>query len=767
MKMKKVIALSLLVASGFGGYVSAQSSLDLGSRGRLRAASVPVGIVTGNDGRRSVRAVAPAVDPVVRGFVELEDGATADALVEAGATVTSIRGNLALIEFPKSALEAIEASGAVRRITIERMLGQKLDRVRQTVGVDKIHSGIGLPRAYTGKGVLTGTVDGGFDPNHVSFLKEDGSTRFGRFTYYRPVQSGGYYEQIVPSSGVYEIDTESSVYFHGTHTLGIMAGGYRGDVSAAFSTDDGMTSFNKTVANPYYGIAYDSEIAVASGALTDYYIVLGVETILNYGYDKKLPAVVNLSLGSNVGPHDGSSLICQYLDQMSELDRVIFCLASGNEGHLPIALKSTLSGEDAAVRSCIVGATDQEGYPNLRYGQTYIYSGDATQFELQAIVINRSTGMVAHRIPMPATDGNATYHVTESGYAGSSDDIVDTQLAKYFHGYVGVGAEFDSQTGRYYAVLDYMTWDNTEKNIDGKYVLAFQVKGSEGQEIYAYCDGIFNTLGSMGLDDFVDGTPDGSVSDLACGKNCVVVGSYNTRNEWASVDGGLYGFTEEFPAGKISSFSSYGTLCDGRQLPTVCAPGASVISATNEYYVTDNSVADSEIQATLDLNGRRYSWFQSIGTSMSSPVVAGSIALWLEADPDLTYADVIDIIRTTATVDDDVTDPTVDRVKWGAGKFDAYAGLKEVLARKALNGISTVEAGSERPVVTRTADRSFSVWVASVEEPVVELYNASGMAVGRYRGSSNEATVDASGLPAGVYILRVAGLDRAERILVK
>lgn len=756
------------MALGLGG-VTAQSRLDLGSRSRLRAIDAPARVVTDRDGRRCVRAAKPATsdaDPVVRGFVELKAGADASLLTAAGATVTSLRGNIALVEFPKSALEAIEGVDGVARITLERPLGQKLDRVRQAVGVDKIHSGLGLPQAYTGKGVLAGSVDGGFDPNHVSFLKEDGSTRFGQFTYYRPVQAGGYYEQIVPSSGVGVIDTESSDYFHGTHTLAIMAGGYRGEISAAFS-DDGFTSTNRTVANPYYGIAYDAELAVASGALTDYYIAMGIETILNYGYNKKMPAVVNLSLGSNVGPHDGSSMICQYLDQMSDLDRVIFCLSAGNEGDLPIALKAVLGGDNPSVKSCIVGATDQEGYPNLRYGQTYIYSADATQFELQAIVINRATGMVAHRIPLPPTEGSATYHVTEAGYAGSSDDIVDAQLAKYFTGYVGVGAEFDSQTGRYYAVMDYMVWDNTEKNLDGKYILAFQLTGSEGQGIYAYCDGIFNTLGSLGLEGFAEGTPDGSVSDLACGKKCVVVGSYNTRNEWASVDGGVYGFAEEFPAGKVSSFSSYGTLCDGRRLPTVCAPGASVISATNEYYLTDNSIPDSEVQATLDLNGRRYSWFQSIGTSMSSPVVAGSIALWLEADPDLTYADVIDIIRTTATVDDDVTDPTVDPAKWGAGKFDAYAGLKEVLARKALNGIGSVEAEGERPVVTLTADRMFNVWVASVEAPVVELYNTAGVLAGRFKGSANEVTVDATALSAGVYIMRVEGLPRAERIIVK
>ena len=36
------------------------------------------------------------------------------------------------------------------------------------------------------------------------------------------------------------------------------------------------------------------------------------------------------------------------------------------------------------------------------------------------------------------------------------------------------------------------------------------------------------------------------------------------------------------------------------------------------------------------------------GTSMSSPAVAGTIALWLQARPDLTPEDVMGVIRRTS-----------------------------------------------------------------------------------------------------------------------
>ena len=65
--------------------------------------------------------------------------------------------------------------------------------------------------------------------------------------------------------------TDSYTNFHGTHTTGIMAGGYKGNITVA-KTDDQDISYKVTEANPYYGGATESEIVASCGDLRDQYI---------------------------------------------------------------------------------------------------------------------------------------------------------------------------------------------------------------------------------------------------------------------------------------------------------------------------------------------------------------------------------------------------------------------------------------------------------------------------------------------------------------
>lgn len=756
--------LPLCIALSLGSAAFAQGKLDMGSRARLRSSNMPVEFVRQNDGKASVKAKDKGATAMLRGFAVLSDGASAGNLEACGAKVFSVRGNIALVEFPAEALEALEALDEVKSIRLEQPVSAKLNIAREVSGIDKIHSGIDLPQAYTGKGVVAGSVDGGFDPNHINFKNDDGTSRIGQFTYYRPTQQGGYVEQKVPRENIGEIDTEDDETFHGTHTLGIMAGSYRGDVSVCAVGDDGVGL--RTLPNPYYGIACDADIAVASGALTDMYIAMGIETILDYAYDSgQKPAVVNLSLGSNVGPHDGTSTICQYLDLATQLDKVIFCVSAGNEGDLPIALHKKLTVSDNTVASFLHPEIEMTNYKNVRYGTTYIYSDSNEPFTVQAVVVNKTRGRVVMRMSLePSPDGASRYWVSSSDYAGYDTDIVSTQFANYFEGYVGLNAEIDSQSGRYYAVIDCMCWDNTVRNADGNYILGFEVTGSDGQRIDIFGDGIYNTFSSYEIEGYEDGMTDGTISDMACGHNYVVVGSYNTRDEWLSLDGNLYGNQPSFAFGKVSYFSSYGELYDGRRLPTVCAPGTSVISSSNEYYIDAYGFTDGIRQAAVSADGRRYSWHQSSGTSMATPVVSGAIALWLEAYPELTYDQAIDIIRRTSVVDSDVLEG--NSVQWGAGKFDAYAGLVEVLKLKDA-GIGAISADKDnRVVLSRIGDRSFGIYYNGCKDFTATLYSVAGATVSTVKADGYEAVLDATGIPAGVYLLSVPGAQ-AQRIMIK
>ena len=151
---------------------------------------------------------------------------------------------------------------------------------------------------------------------------------------------------------------------------------------------------------------------------------------------------------------------------------------------------------------------------------------------------------------------------------------------------------------------------------------------------------------------------------------------------------------------------------------------------------------------------------------MATPVVAGAIALWLEANPSLKVKDVIRIIQQTARKDDFVTG-TGDPVQWGAGKFDAYAGLKQVLLEKNTTGVDGVRYDKEKnlPIITMTGDRSFTVFLAGADQLTLRAYSLSGQLAHTFSMQGNELNVNASSWNKGVYLIQVNG-EKAQRIVI-
>lgn len=137
---------------------------------------------------------------------------------------------------------------------------------------------------------------------------------------------------------------------------------------------------------------------------------------------------------------------------------------------------------------------------------------------------------------------------------------------------------------------------------------------------------------------------------------------------------------------------------------------------------------------------------------MACPLVSGVIALWLEANPNLDCADVVEVIKSTS-ITDRYTRRTPER--FGAGKIDALAGIKKVLDDKA--SVGAIFADDERNFILTPVDGGYNVYVAGESELDVTLYDASGRTVASVSAGGNTVDVDTSSLRPGVYILSAQG----------
>ena len=761
---------NLLITLSFIGLatVVANAQLDLTSQSILRHIKH----------ERASQGESRASNPVKSKFAKLES--MSDKLlclmrVDEGESASSVlanedvdvlgrRGDIAIVSVNIDDLERVATLPGVKQLQLSRELRPKLNNARQSAGVDNIHAGTDLTQAYTGKGVVTGIVDSGVDPNHINFMGSDGKSRIQQLTYVRAnATSTGqltttYTNKEGDINNLSYFTSDSNESYHGAHTMGIMAGGYRGELTYA-ELQDSHNSPTFTGPNPFYGVAYESDIVASCGTLGDGYIAYGVEYILDWASEHNKPAVINLSLGSNDGGHDGKDMLNQYLTLAGK--EAIICVSAGNEGDMPVAITKTFEECDTTLQTFVYpwvyGNDAYKGttYYKVNYGAIYIYSEDTTALDVQAVIFNRSRGRVAQRFTVPPL--SSMYYVSSSDYQESTDDVISKQLGNYFKGSLGLGSGYDEYSGRYYALLDVYLQPNTDtgalNTADDQYVLGIIVTGKAGKRVDVYSDALASTFTSYGIDGWTDGSCNGSISSMACGDNVVVVGSYNTRDSWGCLDGIERGYDDYYTPGTLSEFSSYGTLIDGRNLPHVCAPGASIISSSNIYYLNNSETDPGTLQAKYSGTKRDSYWETAAGTSMSSPFVAGSIALWLEADPTLTYADVVDIIEKTATRDDEVVNTKADPVQWGAGKFNAYAGLKEVINRAA--GVANITVDNpNRLMVQDLGNNIFNVFVGG-EALNISVYNVNGALVKSVRTADSDYDLDLSGLSRGVYVIGV------------
>lgn len=763
--MKKFL-LSIVALSATAFVAGAQVQLTLEEQLRVGAArcGVPVSDVFFSRAMQKTPRQVPvaAAAGTVRALMRVESPRVLETLKSKGLQVVDEVAGTYIVDVPVDKARDIAATEGVMGFQLGRKVYPTLDRAKEKSHVSEIFAPAeDLPGVYTGSGVVVGIFDGGIDPNHINFQDADGAPRVKALWVYDEEGAEEAYlsPERIKSFKDDEYGTQYESCSHGTHTLGILAGSF--------------TASN--VAKDYRGVAIGADIVVCAGYASTPNLLAGLKRMSDYAKSVGKPLVVNMSLGDNIGPHDGTDEFGMAANKFCRENNVHLFISSGNEGKLRGSCIGSIT-EDGPFRTFIDSGTDMTatdlGNRAQAYGQIEIYSQDETPQQVYLDIIdkrNPETPLATFPLPLdeevyyqtPDFKSQASFGIEGTG---EQNDVFSQYWSNSF--FMAVTQKMPG-TGRTFTQILLQLVSKTPAN-NSRYFFAVRAEGTPGKKVFCY--DMFMSLGydinryiDNGLEGYTAANGNGTINNMACGHDVVAVGSYNS---------GTPKMTQDYSGaiGDVSDFSSWGETNDGRTLPQICAPGSCIVSSMSSWFASSSvykayySTIFPKVSSYRNAStGKTYYWTEMSGTSMSAPFMAGTAALWLEANPELTTQEIVAIAQETAQ------SAASELPNWGAsGSLNAYAGLKKVLER---NGVALPGADRDDKdlLIQPLGDGLYEVFAAGHDDITVEIADMHGRIVRRLGGSGDTLEVSAAGLQPGIYVLgaRTGRSARSLKIAVR
>ncbi len=540
-----------------------------------------------------------------------------------------------------------------------------------------VHQGIDpLNSEYTGEGILVGVIDSGIELLHPDFMDENNETRVLYLWDHLAEDS----VDLIPAEYGYgnvwskeQIDAGFS-----THVDQIQFFGHGSVVTGIAASDGSATGQFKGVAPDCQLIVVNSDFSRADWASS---IADAVDFIFSKAQELGMPCVINASLGSYFGSHDGldaNALAIADLIQ-AEPGRAFVC-AAGNSGSInPYHLSYEV--------------TSDTSFTWFKYASNTVLGTGAVFFELWADTADFSQVQFAI-----ATDKvNPSYSKrAQSGFRNIQDNI-DQVLSEELIGSGGnTIANFQSwatiRGGQYQLQVLLEQPDSTQ------YFYRFLTTGSGTFDLWSTA-----TFGSSSMvlqDDLPSSDimpeivnyklPDGEqriVSSWACSDKTLTVGNYINRSEYVDYNGNVV--DTGFELGEISPTSSQGPTRDGRLKPDITATGAFTLSSGSFEmlnWLINNEPFKVAPGGFHNRNG---------GTSMASPVIAGVSALILEQCPYTNYETILTAVQENGVADN--YSGSVPNDLWGNGKIDGFGAVNSLTVEGdvQINGNEIIASGGD------------------------------------------------------------------------
>ena len=566
------------------------------------------------------------------------------ALIKLGLKIDGKIGDIVSANVPIDRIPRLVSHAGITYISGPRVVSIHNDVSVAEIGAKKIRQQYGL----TGKGVIIGIIDTGIDWRHQDFRNPDGTTRIKAIldlSIPGSDKAGGTMfteQQINNALNGFGTIAEADRVGHGTHVAGSAAG-------------NGRATGNSVPSSTYVGVAPEADLVIVKATrvdgpnldVTD--IVPSLEFIDDFANTSGKFYIANISLGGNLGSHDGKDLSEQAIDNLlaapnSKCKAIV--ISAGNDGNSNIHASGTFSSTVSSIetRFTIPSYTPTSDNLNDFVSIEGWYSG-TTNYSIKVI-----------------SPAGSNYGPVQSG----NDPAYDTdEGVVYISNAKGGSSSLNGDKQFYVQVYDFFA-AKTPKSGEWKIIIF----GSQDRfDLWLACSSMGATLSSN-----IDYTM--MVSTPGTAFNAITVGAYVTKKRWTDLDGNNLQ-RPSIIVNAASSFSSPGPSRDGRVKPEISAPGEliaasySVDAPPGGTYSMFKSSIPQWPNAYIATDGKHG---LSQGTSFAAPHVAGTIALMVQQNPAKTPGEIKQSIVLTARTDSYTG--TAPNDKWGFGKLDAYAALQ-------------------------------------------------------------------------------------------